>query len=107
MESILTTERGVCYLCQKVGFTHLHHIIHAGVPKRKQEKMGLVVYLCPECHTGTYGVHGTKGAERDHDLKKLAQHTWELKYIREYPYHNHAKKAARSEWMNQIGRSYL
>ena len=108
MESILSTEKGKCYLCQRIGFTHLHHIIHAGVSKKTQEKMGLVVYLCPECHTGTYGVHGTKGAERDRELKKLAQGRWEMNYIIEkYPYNLHAREAAREAWMRQIGRNYV
>lgn len=56
--------------------------------------MGLIVYLCPECHRGTYGVHGTKGAERDKDLKRIAQKMYEEKHTRE-------------EWMSEIGRNYL
>lgn len=107
MESVLRTEKGTCYLCQCRGVTHLHHIIHAGVSKKKQEKMGLICYLCPNCHTGTYGVHGTKGAERDRDLKQMAQSLWEMKYKKEYPYQHHADEAAREEWMKQIGRNYL
>lgn len=107
MESILTTTKGTCYLCQRTAHTHLHHIIHAGVSKKKQEKMGLFCYLCPECHTGAHGVHGTWGAERDKDLKAVAQKLWEIKYINEYPYENHAEEAAREEWMKQIGRNYL
>lgn len=107
MESVLTTKKGVCYLCQRTTHTHLHHIIHAGVNKKKQEKMGLICYLCVDCHTGAYGVHGTWGAERDQDLKRKAQYEWEQKYIKEYPYKNHAKEAAREEWMKMIGRNYL
>lgn len=107
MESVLTTENGVCYLCQKVEPTHLHHIIHAGVSKKTQEKMGLVCYLCWHCHVGTYGVHGTKGGDRDKDLKRLAQFAWEQKYIEEYPFERHAPEAAREEWMKNIGRNYL
>lgn len=107
MESVLSTKRGVCYLCQKHIFTHLHHIIHASVSKKTQERMGLICFLCYECHEGTYGVHGTKGAERDKDLKRVAQSLWEMKYINEYPYEHHAKEAAREEWMKQIGRNYL
>ena len=107
MESILSTEKGTCYICQCTGVTHLHHIIHAGVSKKKQEKMGLICYLCPNCHTGTYGVHGTKGAERDRDLKATAQFMWEARYMESYPYEHHAQEAAREEWMKKIGRNYL
>ena len=108
MESILTTKKGFCYFCTYVGYTHLHHIIHAGVSKKKQEKMGLFVYLCPICHDELHlHIPDEEGRDRDYYLKELAQHYWELKYIKEYPYKNHAEEAAREEWMNQIGRSYL
>lgn len=110
MESVLTTERGICYLCQQHKWTHLHHIYHSHHSKpfkRMQEKMGLICYLCYDCHEGTYGVHGTKGSDRDEDLKKTAQFYWEQKYIREYPYENHAEQAAREEWMRKIGKSYI
>ena len=107
MESVLRTEKGVCYLCQMHKPTHLHHIIHASVSKKKQEKMGLICYLCVDCHTGSDGVHGTNGVERDKDLKQMAQSLWELKYMASYPYEHHAKEAAREEWMKQIGRNYL
>lgn len=110
MKSVLTTEKGVCYLCRQYTYTDLHHIYHSHHSKKfkkLQEKMGLVVYLCRKCHTGSEGVHGSFGAERDLDLKKRAQYAWEEKYISEYPYENHAKEAAREEWMKTIGRNYL
>lgn len=94
MESVLTTTKGICYRCQKYCQTELHHIIHAGCSKKKQERMGLIVYLCPECHRGTYGMHGTKGAENDLDMKKMAQMMYEEDHSRE-------------EWMQEIGRNYL
>lgn len=106
-KSVLTTEKGICYLCQKHRPTHLHHIIHTGVSKKTQERMGLVCYLCVECHEGADGVHGTWGAEKDQDLKKIAQKKWEEQYIASYPYHNHAQEAAREEWMRQIRKNYL
>ena len=56
--------------------------------------MGLIVYLCPECHRGTYGVHGKNGHDIDLDLKKIAQKMYEEKHSRE-------------EWMSEIGRNYL
>lgn len=109
MESILKTQRGICFWCGAYGPTHLHHIIHAGVSKKTQEKMGLVCYLCPFCHNDLHDhIPDEQGRDRDFVLKPLAQQAWELKYIvEEYPYHNHALEAAREEWMRQIGRSYL
>ena len=107
IKSVLTTYKGVCYICQQHTFTELHHIIHTGVSKKTQEKMGLICYLCHNCHTGSDGVHGTWGAEKDQDLKKIAQKMWEEKYMESYPYKNHAQEAAREEWMRQIRKSYL
>jgi hypothetical protein len=69
--------------------------------------MGLICYLCPDCHTGTYGVHGTKGGDRDKELKRVAQKAWEQEYIKGYPYEHHAEDSAREEWMRNIGRNYL
>jgi hypothetical protein len=56
--------------------------------------MGLIVYLCPECHRGTYGVHGKYGHDMDMDLKKISQKMYEESHSRE-------------EWMKEIGRNYL
>lgn len=107
MESVLTTQKGVCYLCCKVTYTHLHHIIHAGVSKKTQERMGLVVYLCPKCHDEVHRHIKENDRDRDYDLKAVSQFLWEQKYINEYPYQNHAEEAAREAWMKQIGRNYL
>lgn len=110
MESVLTTEKGRCYLCYRYIHTDLHHIYHSHHSrkfKKLQEQMGLVVYLCRECHTGSNGVHGTYGADRDRDLKKVAQFAWERKFVEEYPFDNHAEEAAREEWISKIGRNYL
>ena len=103
MESVLTTRKGVCYLCHAYKPTDLHHIIHAGTSKKVQEKMGLVVYLCRDCHSALHD----RDSERDMDLKRLAQKMWEQKYIEEYPYEHHATEAAREEWMKNIRRNYL
>lgn len=56
--------------------------------------MGLIVYLCPDCHIGTNGVHGKNGHDIDLDLKRIAQ----LRYEEEH---------SREEWMQEIGRNYL
>lgn len=94
MESILTTDKSTCYVCQRTTHTEMHHIIHAGCSKKRQERIGLIVYLCPECHRGTNGVHGKNGHMLDLDLKQIAQHTYEETHSRE-------------EWMQEIGRNYL
>ena len=109
MESVLTTRKGVCYLCHAYKPTDLHHIIHAGTSKKVQERMGLVVYLCRDCHSALHdnGTDKETGINQDMDLKRLAQRKWEQKYIEDYPYEHHAKEAAREEWMKNIRRNYL
>lgn len=72
MESVLTTHKGICYLCQKPARTHLHHIIHAGVSKKIQEQMDFSA-ICVQTATPermAYMVHGavkeTKTSRRWH-----------------------------------------
>lgn len=52
--SILKTEKGVCFICTKHGGTHLHHIFGAANRKRA-DRDGLTVYLCPPCHERVHG----------------------------------------------------
>lgn len=92
-KSILNTEKGRCYRCQKVIDTELHHIYY-GKNRKASDKMGFTVYLCPECHRGTYGVHGKYGHEVDMDLKRICQWTFE-------------QKRSREEFLKHIGRSYI
>ena len=73
MESIMNTEKGVCWLCGKHTETELHHV-YGGVANRKLSDMdGLTVNLCWECHHTR--IHGTDTEAIDH-LKKVAQRTW-------------------------------
>lgn len=94
MESILTTNKDTCYVCQRTTYTELHHICYGNGLRKVSDRLGLVVYLCPECHRGTNGVHGKNGKNLSLDLKQIAQHTFEETHSRE-------------EWMREIGRNYL
>lgn len=94
MGSILDTEKGVCFSCDKRCYTHLHHIYFGHGNRRVSDRMGFVVYLCYECHEGTYGVHGSKGHQLDLSLKRRCQAVFEETHSRE-------------EFRNLIGRSYL
>jgi hypothetical protein len=94
MESILKSEDGVCYSCKAIGFTEEHHIYYGHKNRKISDKMGFVVYLCPECHRGTYGIHGSKGKERNLALKRECQAVFEETHSRE-------------EFRKLIGRSYL
>lgn len=99
MDSILNTQRGICYQCLKEGKwaekgTQRHHVLHGTGRRRIAEKLGLVVYLCPEHHQGTNGVHGKNGHELDVELKQDAQRAFEELY-------------GHSEWMRKVGENFL
>lgn len=107
MESILNTHKGECYECGKICKTDLHHIFFGHSRRKISDREGLTVYLCPECHKGTYGVHGKYGEHLNKALKILAQQKWEERYIESYPYKNHAAEAAREAFIKLIGRNYI
>lgn len=94
MESILTTQKDVCYVCQRTTHTELHHIFYGHGLRPVSDRLGLTVYLCPDCHKGTYGVHGKNGKALNYDLKQIAQFTYEETHSRE-------------EWMKEVGKNYL
>lgn len=94
MKSIIQ-EYPYCYICGRVNNLEEHHIIFG--PNRKLcEEDGLKVYLCPECHRGTCGVHGKEGKELNLKLKRIAQRTWQEYYDR-----------TENDFIKRYGRSYL
>ena len=93
-KSILDTRSGECYWCGKECHTHLHHIYFGTGRRPVSDRLGFVVYLCPDCHEGTYGVHGRDGHIVDNILKKQCQMKYEETHTRE-------------EFIKEIGRSYL
>lgn len=54
------------------------HEVFEGRTGNRQKSIddGLVVFLTPEQHRGTDGVHGKNGAEFSLYLKKIAEQTW-------------------------------
>ena len=93
-KSIMTTYPGTCYWCHREVPTHLHHIYFGHGKRPVSDRLGFVVYLCPECHEGTNGVHGKNGHGIDTTLKQLCQTVYETEHTRE-------------EFIQEIGRSYL
>ena len=62
--SILDTEKGICYICDKLygdrsrKYTEYHHIMYGGGKRKDSERLGLTVYLCREHHKdGPAAVH--------------------------------------------------
>lgn len=57
-----------------------HHAMHGTANRRIAEVHGLWVWVCAECHRGTYGVHGKYGHGKDLTLKMAAEHAWMKHY---------------------------
>ena len=102
MESIMNTQKGVCYLCGMTVPTESHHCLHGTANRRIAEKEGLKVWLCRNCHTK---VHRNK--VWDTSLEQMAQRVWEDNFKKDYPYKNHADEAAREAFRRLFGKSYL
>lgn len=107
MESILNTQKGVCFVCGRICRTHLHHIFFGAKQRKIADREGLTCYLCPDCHEGTEGVHGKNGGPLNYSLKEIAQEEWERRYKENYPYKNHADECAREAFIRMMGRNYL
>lgn len=64
-----------CALCGTYDGSQVHHI-REGQGMAQRASNWLTVPLCPECHTGPYGVHGDKSrlrARKVGELDLLAQ----------------------------------
>ena len=77
-ESIIKQSKS-CFFCGSERALERHHILKGSANRKLAEEDGLWVWLCPECHRGTNGVHGKNGHEKDVTLKLTAEYAW-LKY---------------------------
>ena len=84
MNSIFIQEPGECFLCKQEGkrirhtVLHTHHIF-GGSNRKKSEKYGLTVRLCPECHIlGKHSVH--LNSKTMTSLKETGQEAFEAVY---------------------------
>lgn len=94
MESIIKTGR-YCFFCGRTDRLEQHHAIHGTANRKKAEELGLWVWLCPECHRGTDGVHGKNGHGKDLAVKMAAEYAFL------------ASGHDMADWMREIGRNYL
>ena len=67
----------VCYECGMLA-TELHHIMFRSQMKQLENCKLNFVYLCPECHRGTNGVHGKNGHKLDKKYKLMFQNKLEI-----------------------------
>lgn len=75
MKSVLQ-EKKECWVCERTENLHDHHIIYGSANRKKSEKYGLKVWLCPYHHNmSDEGVHFNKAL--DLRLKQMAQSYFE------------------------------
>ncbi len=95
MKSIMNTRKGICYVCERVGHTHEHHVFYGTANRSLSEKYGLKVHLCFMHHEGTpMGVHGGN-RELNLKLRCEAQRAFESQH------------GSREEFMKIFGKNYL
>lgn len=91
-ESIIDKNTKRCFFCG-ASPTAIHHVMNGVGHREKSTKYGLIVGLCPLCHTDSnWSVHRNK--ERDFILKREAQRQFEKLYSHEL-------------WMKEFGKNYL
>lgn len=82
MSKSILQDKKRCIICHNSNIEE-HHVFFGTANRKLSEKYGLKVYLCPEHHRGTKGVHGRDGKTLDTYLKELAQSKFEEKESRE------------------------
>lgn len=82
-------------MCRTPYDIEIHHIFY-GRNRKNSDKDGCIVPLCMYHHRGLVGVHGKKGEELDHRLKKLCQEKW-LEY----------NKATVEDFIERYRKNYL
>lgn len=90
MKSILQAEKE-CWYTGETYELHKHHIF-GGANRKNSEKYGLWVWLRPDKHVGSGGVHENRSM--DLELKQTAQAAFEQAHSRE-------------EFMRIFGRNWL
>lgn len=73
-----------------------HEILFGRSNRQKSIDDGLIVFLTPDQHRGTNGVHGKNGREYDLYLKKIGQKAWMNYY-----------KKTKEEFIKRYGKNYL
>ena len=89
MDTIIQDER-VCYRCGKTENLHKHHAL-AGSYRGNAERLGLKIYLCPECHRF---VHDHEDIMKEY--RKMAQ----LKAMEFYGW-------SVDDFIRKVGRSFI
>jgi len=94
IKSIIQSKKE-CYFCKTIYNLQEHHCWY-GSNRKLADEDKLVVWLCVEHHTGTYGVHGKYGKEKNMELKKIAEEKWIEHYAK-----------TKEDFIKRYGRSVL
>ena len=73
-KSALTDDMMHCYICGSP-YTHVHHVFYGTSNRKNSDKFRYLLPLCPEHHTGNFGVHFDPIL--DEYLKQMAQKHFE------------------------------
>lgn len=92
MKSVIQKNKE-CFVCGNPT-VHDHHILYGTANRKKSEKLGLKVWLCPYHHNmSDEGVHFNK--QLDQRLKEIAQRYYEENI------------GSRDSFIQDFGRNYL
>lgn len=86
-------EKGICFICGKVGYTECHHI-YSSANRKYSEEYGLTVYLCPECHRISE-VSAHRNGEVREVLRRIGQRAFERRW------------GSREDFIKLFGKNYL
>lgn len=77
--SILMSESGVCFLCQKRGTTECHHVFNGNPNRKRSEQYGLKIYLCDACHRKVHADQGLDDSVKAYVQEQAMKHYgWEV-----------------------------
>lgn len=79
---------GNCALCRRWAVLEAHHVF-TGVYRKKADKYGAVIHICPDCHRGRYGVQYNRALadklKAKFQLKIMQQQGWDReRFIQEF-----------------------
>ena len=91
-DSLLDTQKYICYRCGRYGPTEKHHIF-GGANRKHSEADGLFVFLCRACHNLP-----PEGAHFNKDTAEWLHRAGQTAYEQTH---------TRTEFMKRYGRNYL
>lgn len=89
MESIVQSNKDICFICKKYGATDIHHVFN-GANKKRSEEDGMLLFLHRCCHRWLHD-HPTS----NRTIKKRCQMVWMRHYGTE------------DDFIKRYGKSYL